>query len=442
MILNQFSKIMDGFRNEKKIRWLEKRWINIMAMTGNYNKLKQTYSLNNVKITEYGYTADCLIVDGLKFSSLKEIIEAVEDALGCFITLKRVGRSNVAKMKFIYKTPDKVKFSVLKNDKETDLMVGIYQSKEPILIDMIKYPHLLIVGGTRSGKTKCMDLLITNLIANNPLERMELYLAQVAKSDLVIYKNAKQTRAFADTLEKTVVMLEYLVNKIDERTELITPYRERGMADNYKDYNKLKGLENMATCYAIFDEMSSIFDTKGSSKEEKKLKEMITRYCNKIAQVGASVGVFLICSLQRPTVDNMPSFLRAMCTITISFRQNNPKSSEIALGDSVAATKLLQREFAIKSISEIDFGIVPLIDSKVVYSIIKEFNEKNKKDLFRNIALSLSNSPKNKKSKNKPMEFIKTKQKTKEEILAESIKKIEGFVPYEPIIAKKGREKV
>lgn len=443
-----FSNYKKKLEDQKKISWLCKRWINIMAMRGKYNKLKQTFSLNNIKVVEYGFKADCLIVDGLTYKELVETVEAVEDSLGCFLALKKEGRSKVVQLDFIFKSPTEVEFDVLDIKDETKLAVGIYQSKKPIIIDMIKYPHLLIVGGTRSGKSCCMDHILTNLIANNPLEKMELYLAQVAKSDLVIYKNTKQTRAFADNLEKTLVMLEYLCDKIKERTELITPYRERGMVSNYKDYNKLKGLDNMSTCYVAFDEMSSIFDTKGDTKNIKSIKGEITKCCNEIAQIGASVGVFLICSLQRPTVDNMPSFLKAMCTITISFRQNNSKSSEIALGDSNAATKLLRREFAIKQIGQIDYGIVPLIYPKDVYSIVKNHNEKNKKDLFRNLEIANSNIPKKPgKTKREKLTFDNVKKKSREEILAENIAKIPNFVPYDPkndILSKikKGREQI
>lgn len=452
MITRIFSNYKKKQEDDKKIKWLCKRWVNIMAMMGKYNALKQTYSLNNIEVVDYGFKADCLIVDGLTYKGLLEIVEALEDGLECFLTLKKEGRSRIAKIDFIFDPPTKETFKVIEMKEETSLIPGISQSKEPIVIDMIKYPHLAIYGGTRSGKSCCMDHILTNLIENNPLEKMELYLSQVAKSDLVIYKNAKQTRAFADNLEKTLIMLDYLCEKIKERTDLITPYRERGMVANYKDYNKLKGLDNMPTCYVAFDEMSSIFDTKGDTKAVKDIKAEITKRCNEIAQIGASVGIFLICSLQRPTVDNMPSFLKAMCTISISFRQNNSKSSEIALGDSNAATKLLRREFAIKQISQIDYGIVPLIYPTDVYNVVKKHNEKNKKDLFRNLEIAYNNSNTPKKSnkpKREPVTFDKTKEKTKEEILAENIAKIPNFVPYDPnkdILTKnqikKGREKV
>jgi DNA segregation ATPase FtsK/SpoIIIE-like protein len=55
-----------------------------------------------------------------------------------------------------------------------------------------------------------------------------------------------------------------------------------------------------------------LFQTKGNSDREKNIKEKISAYIETIAQYGASLSIYLYSSVQRPTVDNLPSFIKAM----------------------------------------------------------------------------------------------------------------------------------
>lgn len=415
--------IMDGI----KIAKFEKKWISLMANLGLYNKLKQTYSLNKTQITKYGYKSIILIVDGLSLDKLESNREYIQDSYGCMCVFNKAKRSNLIAAEFIFTTPIKLKYLTIDKLKPWEIYLGNDYTGKPIIIDLIKWPHILITGGTRSGKSKMTDCILTNLITNSTEKELELYLCQVAKSDLILYEDAKQTRAFADTLDKTLVVLDHIEDKMNERSETIKPFRKKAMADNYMDYNQIRPMDKMSTVYIIFDEMSSLFNTKGCTKEDKEVKEIIVSKIEKIAQYGAGLGVFLICSLQRPTVDNISSFIKSQCTCKISFRQNNSKSSEVALDDPSMALGLEQREF-IYYTNNYNYGLVPLVDNKSIYKAIKPFLESRHRDLFRDLEI-IKNI---KKSKEKVQEYTPTHiyNKTTEEILKENIAQIDGYVPY------------
>lgn len=415
--------IMDGI----KIAKFEKKWISLMANLGLYNKLKQTYSLNKTQITKYGYKSIILIVDGLSLDKLESNREYIQDSYGCMCVFNKAKRSNLIAAEFIFTTPIKLKYLPINKLKPWEIYLGNDYTGKPIIIDLIKWPHILITGGTRSGKSKMTDCILTNLITNSTEKELELYLCQVAKSDLILYEDAKQTRAFADTLDKTLIVLDHIENKMNERSETIKPFRKKAMADNYMDYNKIRPMDKMSTVYIIFDEMSSLFNTKGCTKEDKEVKEIIVSKIEKIAQYGAGLGVFLICSLQRPTVDNISSFIKSQCSCKISFRQNNSKSSEVALDDPSMALGLEQREF-IYYTNNYNYGLVPLVDNKSIYKAIKPFLESRHRDLFRDLEI-IKNI---KKSKEKVQEYTPTHiyNKTTEEILKENIAQIDGYVPY------------
>lgn len=418
-----------AIRESMKIAKFEKKWIILMSNLGLYNKMKQTYSLNKTEITSYGYKALILIVDGLSLEKLESNREYIQDSYGCMCVFNKAKRSNLIAAEFIFTTPSKLKFEPLEKLKPWQIYLGNNYTGEPILMDMVKWPHILVTGGTRSGKSKMTDCILTSLVTNCTEKELELYLCQVAKSDLILYEDCKQTRAFAETLEKTLTVLDHIEDKMNERSEAIKPFRKVAKADNYIDYNRIRPIDKMSTVYVVFDEMSSLFNTKGCCKEEKDFKEIIVSKIEKIAQYGAGLGVFLICSLQRPTVDNISSFIKSQCTCKISFRQNNSKSSEVALDDPSMALGLEQREF-IYYTNNYNYGLVPLVDNKKIYGYIKPFLQANHRDLFRDLKI-INGTP---KKKERVEEYIPTHvySKTTEDILKENVAQIEGYVPYKP----------
>lgn len=419
-----FEKLKEG----REIAQFQNKWINIMSNLGKFNKLKQTYSLNNIEKTSYGFKVDILIVDGLRYKDLEETKDTIEDNYGCMCVFNKNKRSNIVYADFIFSEPNKDKYTPILNLKPWEVYLGNSYSGEPIIIDMIKYPHILITGGTRSGKSKMTDCIITGLICNCSIEELELYLSQVAKSDLILYEDVKQCRAFADTLEKTSTMLQHLDNKMNDRDKLIRPFRKKAMADNYQDYNKINKNNPLSTVYVVFDEMSSLFQTKGDCADIKSLKEEIVRLIRRIAQFGASLGVFLICSLQRPTVDNLDPFIKSQSTCIISFRQNNSKSSEVATDDSTMALGLEQREFVYKT-NISNYGIVPLVDNKKIYSFIKPSLQPNHRTIFIDLKKLKNTKVSKEKIEEKPKEtptFDKVNNKSPQI----STSKIPNYVPY------------
>lgn len=420
-----FEKLKEG----REIAQFQSKWINIMANLGKFNKLKQTYSLNNVVKTDYGFKADILIVDGLRYKDLEEIKDIIEDNYGCMCVLNKNKRSNVVCADFIFTEPNNDKYIVIPNLNPWEVYLGNGYNGEPIIVDMIKYPHILITGGTRSGKSKMTDCIITNLICNCSIEELELYLSQVAKSDLILYEDTKQCRAFADTLEKTLTVLQHIDKKMEDRDKLIRPYRKKAQADNYQDYNKINKSNPLSTVYVIFDEMSSLFQTKGDSKDTKSLKEDIVRLIRRIAQFGASLGVFLICSLQRPTVDNLDPFIKSQSTCIISFRQNNSKSSEVATDDSTMALGLGQREFVYKT-NNSNYGIVPLVNNKKIYSFIMPSLQPNHRTIFTDLKKLNNIKISKEKVEEKPIElpnFDKVNNKSPHI----NISNIPNYIPYQ-----------
>lgn len=438
MIFNELKSMCSDIRENKKISENKKNilinkfkneWIRIMGFSGLYNKLHYTYSLNNIQFMDYGIKCDIYIVPPLTYAKLQEYIDILQENLNCIVILNHTRASKWINAKFIYNEFDTKKFESIKLKEPYMLYTGNDYSGSPIIVDLKDYPHLLISGGTRSGKSKMEDCIITTSSINFTPQQLQLYLCQAAKSDLVLYEDLVHTRAFADSLEKINQVLIYITEVLmPERDRMIRPYRKKALADNYHDYNKLKKTEYIPTTLIIFDEMSSLYQINGEGGDEKKLKHSIVELIDRIAQYGASLGCFLISSVQRPTAQNLSSFVKSQSTANVSFKQNNSKSAEVATDDSKLPLGLKQREF-VYHLDHWNYGIVPWVNNMEIYNMIKSNLKPNHKTLFDDLkTLSKRN---NVKSKSKKMEDVGTHIKTEKEILEENISKINNYVPYE-----------
>lgn len=439
------KKIEEGKAKAK----LESKWLEVMANTNTFNQAKDTFSLFDIERTHYGFKAGVYIVAGLNYSKLEELIEYVEDYLGCTVVINKKKRTNIASIKFVFNVPT-ITYTPAKV-KPWEVYIGNDIDGEPIIVSMIEAPHILLSGSTRGGKSKLLDCINTTLINFCSEFELELYLIQVAKSDFVIFEDAKQVRGFAENLDQAEIVLNHIIKKMNDRNELIKPMRKKAKGSNYMDYNKLNPHNKQSTVYVELDEMASLIDTKGDDGNVKKQKEKIVANLEKIAQYGASLGIFLVSCLQRPTADKLPPFVKSQSTLKISFRQNNSKSSEVAVDDPKAALKLEQRE-AVYSISgEYKYLKVPTIYDQTVYQFIKANLQPNHRNLFTDLQkLKVNNIPKefpkengrekisdeelkkDKETKPAPVVFDKVDPcKTKE--LINNISNIEKFVPYQPI---------
>lgn len=412
--------------------WLTQEWITIMTNLKLYNLYKDTFGINFLEKTNYGFKCELLIPAGLSFADLEKNISKIEDRLKCIMVIRKQKRDNLIECEFIFIQPSEKPFRVIEGLKPYEIYIGDSYDGSPIILSLVKYPNILISGGVRSGKSKMTDCVLTNMIYNTTKENFNLWLCQVAKSDLIAYEDVEQCKGFATTLEESIAMMEQLEEEIDRRVKLIKPMRKAFKGDNYADYNKLHPKEILPTTIVAFDETSSLFCTKGDDKATIALKSEIVKHMLRIAQFGGGLGIYLLVSLQRPTADNLNPFIKAMSTITVSLRQNNTKSSEVAIDDSNAAIGLRQREFVYRTEGEYEYGIVPMISNECIHHYLnkkiiighgedleqklkaymakKEQEEANKpkgKTTMKDINFDgmASNKPRKSKKKNKAMNF-------------------------------------
>lgn len=431
----------------KKVNELVRKWENQMAHLGLYNAYADTFTLGSLKVTEYGIKGVVVLPDGMDFESLEGRIKTLEQKLECRIAFNRKGRRNIENIEFIERLPTKIPFRLVKV-KPWEICTGLDYTGSPMIEDMTKTPHMVNSGSTGSGKSFCIDHTLINLIAHNSPEELELYLLQMEKDDMILYEDVKHCRAYATENRQFYLIMQHIEKIMKERSKRIAPYRRKALASSYLEYNKLNPQHPMSTIYVVIDEIASLFNLKGVKKDVKEIREYVGAMVERVAQIGRAVGVFLILSVQRPTVNMFSSFVKSMMNVTLGFKQENSKSSEVALDDARIGLALGKREFVVKNNGGFKFGIVPLMDTKELHDkYLQPHKEKNHRNLFRDLAKQAKESGTEIDIGEKIPETTREKVNKENEslLVKENIKKIEGYKDWDgniPTQPKRGRERV
>ena len=398
-----------------KINKLNEDWIRTMAYMGLYNNLEKTFSLSHIKVKDFGFECNIINTDGLTFRDIENErnIAIIEDNIGCKFVTTRVPKSKHCKALFITNDIPDVDFEPIKL-KPWELYMSTGLNGEPMIANMLKYPHVLVQGATNMGKSKFIDLMMVNLLTTNLESDVQIFIAQADKTDQTIYKRCRHCGCYAKTLKEIYALTRYLLTIVNQRMEILEPIQERGKGDNIYDYNlalerkEIKG-NKWKYMYFIIDEYASLMPESESDENNKKIKKAIQSNMDRIIQIGRYCGLYVVMGTQRATVDKLPSFLKAMSNVMVTFKVNNRKSSEIAI-DTDEAVSLRQRDFIAKTDEKyygrtvnlypkmIDKYLEPLRWSRYVPVDLTPYD--NSKSLLENNQNKRRNSHKTKQERN------------------------------------------
>ena len=231
---------------------------------------------------------------------------------------------------------------------ESKLTVAIGKdiSGKAIITDLRKMPHLLIAGATGSGKSVCVNTLITSLIYKASPEDVRLIMVDPKVVELQIYNGIPHLLIPVVTdPKKAAGALSWAVSEMTRRYNLIQEKRVRDIESYNKaiegDINKIVVNENneaelepvakLPYIVIIIDEFADLMMI--ASKE---VENSIMR----IAQLARACGIYLVIATQRPTVNVISGSIKTNVPSRISFAVSSGIDSQTIL-DRRGAEKLL-----------------------------------------------------------------------------------------------------
>ena len=316
------------------------------------NKDGQTFRLTKIKKIGDNYTAKCIIPSGLSFKQLEDIKPILEDSLGAVIQLEHGNFSKFVNIDIITSKPS-LDFKPIECSVDK-LFLGYKPNGKPFLMDVNINPHLLFCGTTGTGKTTAMFMTLTNLLANKE-KKFELWIGQVINRETSLFKECKNVKMVANTLEEVSIMLERICNIADRRAEKY----EKANCRNINQYNKYNSKKDNRV-YVVLEEFSFFKEFESDRKEVKELKLKCEECVLRIVKAGRACGIHLVSALQRCTSTNIDTTIRSQLSV-LSFRLKGANDSKIAVGTEDAVTLGL-RECVFDGQDCYEFLIAPKID--------------------------------------------------------------------------------
>ena len=229
-------------------------------------------------------------------------------------------------LRSVMDTPEWDKF---KQTAALPVPLGLGSGGEPVMADLARMPHTLVAGSTGSGKSVCMNAIITGLImTKTPLE-LRLIMIDPKRVELTPYQGIPHLyHPVVVEADRAVIVLKSLVDEMMGRFRQLEQAGVKNIA-SYNDKNKKK----MPYLVILVDELADLMLTAAGDVE---------RLLVRLAQLGRATGVHLVVATQRPSVDVVTGLIKANFPSRISFAVMSQIDSRTIL-DSVGAEKLLGR---------------------------------------------------------------------------------------------------
>lgn len=210
------------------------------------------------------------------------------------------------------------------------LALGRDVAGQPVCVDLKSMPHLLVAGSTGSGKSVCINSIITTLLYENSPADMRLILVDPKRVEFTEYNGIPHLLAPVITeVDKTVNVLKWAVNEMDRRFRLFAEVGRR----NIQAYNENPPDGKMPYIVLIIDELADLM-----AQAANEVEGSIVR----LAQMARAVGIHLIVATQRPSVDVITGLIKANMPTRIAFAVASQVDSRTII-DQSGAEKLLGR---------------------------------------------------------------------------------------------------
>ncbi|MGI5858422.1 MAG: DNA translocase FtsK, partial [Tepidanaerobacteraceae bacterium] len=198
----------------------------------------------------------------------------------------------------------------------------------PVVTDLSEMPHLLIAGATGSGKSVCINTIISSILYKAHPNKVKFMMVDPKVVELAVYDGIPHllTPVVTDA-KKAAIALNWMVTEMERRYQT---FAEEGVRDITR-YNELNDEKPMPKILVIIDELADLMMI-----SPREVEDSICR----LAQMARAAGIHLVVATQRPSVDIITGLIKANIPSRISFAVSSQVDSRTIL-DISGAEKLL-----------------------------------------------------------------------------------------------------
>ena len=209
--------------------------------------------------------------------------------------------------------------------------LGMDVTGKPVMADLVRLVHLLIAGTTGSGKSGCLNALITSILLRATPEEVRMIMIDPKKVELSNFNGVPHLLAPVVTnMKQATYVLDNICREMDRRYDVLS---RNGVQDIRALNKKLAraGEDAMPYTMVIIDELADLMMVAPSEVEDSIIR---------LGQLGRSCGIHLVVATQRPSVDVVTGMIKTNIPSRIAFAVSSQTDSRIIL-DQGGAESLL-----------------------------------------------------------------------------------------------------
>jgi S-DNA-T family DNA segregation ATPase FtsK/SpoIIIE len=269
------------------------------------------------------------------------------------------------------------------NKMQIPLFLGKSSSGEVLVSDLAAMPHMLIAGTTGSGKSVCINSIITSILLTRRPDEVKLILIDPKMVEMAMFESIPHLMSpIVTEMRRAEQILEWATQKMDERYELLAEAQVRNIAsynllsqdelfDRFKPTTpeeEAKIPKKLPHIVIIIDELADLMMT--SAKE-------VEAYIVRIAQKSRAIGIHLVLATQRPQATVVTGLIKSNMPSRIAFRVAGRMDSRIILDQNGAETLLGQGDmlFLKPGTSELVRSQGAFLDDDEIRGVVKFLKE-------------------------------------------------------------------
>jgi DNA segregation ATPase FtsK/SpoIIIE, S-DNA-T family len=212
-------------------------------------------------------------------------------------------------------------------------------SGQAVWTDLARMPHILIAGTTGSGKSGCINTILTSVLLRSTPDDVRLILIDPKRIELNYYESIPHLLTpVVSSPKEAAAVLRNVVAEMERRYERLSAVRARNLAEANRAFRS-RGEPSLPYLLVVIDELADLMMISPQEVEDAVIR---------LAQKSRAVGIHLVLATQRPSVDVITGMIKANVPSRIAFAVSSQTDSRVILDQAGAESLLGQGDMLFK----------------------------------------------------------------------------------------------
>ena len=212
-------------------------------------------------------------------------------------------------------------------------------SGQSVWTDLARMPHILIAGTTGSGKSGCINTILTSVLLRSTPEDVRMILIDPKRIELNYYESIPHLLTpVVSSPKEAATVLRNVVAEMERRYERLSAVRARSLAEANRAFRS-RGESTLPYLLVVIDELADLMMISPQEVEDAVIR---------LAQKSRAVGIHLVLATQRPSVDVITGMIKANVPSRIAFAVSSQTDSRVILDQAGAESLLGQGDMLFK----------------------------------------------------------------------------------------------